>query len=358
MTTFYKGAKGNSLKDKVLQNYIDGIYINKYNQTEKLTADINKYNKKFIKEINNINTDFYMLTIAERIAIELFKLNSNHKYSELNNLYRLISAQINTIKYNKVLRTALYTYGITKQSIFNQLELSINMQKGRLDRNKQLLLSLLDDYGLTNIIKLIEEDNNTTFLEHVRLYVVLLYKESNNHTDYIDKEYYDELVNSYIQYVKDLASKQNINIDNNISESLLKHREILKDRIDKANKELRESKEKEKAAKQLNLIEEDNTLLNNDINSNWDEGTYKLHYRLLNNLREECRNLGGKAFYCAIAKGSQVYYIKENSELTASFTKAKKFNNNVDAKDLIERAINRDEKLKNYNISIQYITLI
>ena len=59
---FYSGC--NILQNKVLKNYIKGIYKTTDGHTVYLNNKVNNYNKALIADLNDLNKKFYAIIVA------------------------------------------------------------------------------------------------------------------------------------------------------------------------------------------------------------------------------------------------------------------------------------------------------
>ena len=332
MGTFYRACK--LLTNKVISNYNEGKYFNeKTHSMELLTQGTNKYNLQFIKEVKDISTDFYVLITLEQIAIKLMKMNSNSNEAEIRNLWNLIKAQAGTIRYNRLLRHSLKTYAITKKKLLDELTGEMYKQRDRVKRNNTLIIQLLRDYGLGKIIDLVEKENNTTIFEHIKQYAL------NNDYDMVrglnigkdeDKteelnNYYSQIQDSYIEYLRTLAQAHNLSFDNEISAELTAHRELIQER----SRQIDEAKAKERAdaksTEAYTAMDKDNAKIFSDLNSNWWENTKRMGQTTAEHLRSRLQKYGGIVYYIALCKKSVVHYISENSEVKQSLFTMKYF---------------------------------
>ena len=267
MGTFYSGG---NYKDIVEEQYIQGFVMENGNKIP-LKKATSKYNIDFIHKLNSISTDFYSIITAEHIAIKLLRMNSEYDKGEEGNLWALIKAQSGTIRYNRLLKKALKTYIVDRKSVYNSIKNAIAKQEDRVARNSDLVVNLLKDYGLSDIIELVEKENNMAFLEHIKDYTdkigkTLIFGVNNTDEDEI-KEYYSSIEDAYINYLKDLAKINNITLDNAISERLKVNRQFR----EKIKEDIKQDKRATKDLKIARLIKEsldkDNLKLSRELNS-------------------------------------------------------------------------------------------
>lgn len=352
MGTFYRGCK--LLSNKVVANYNEGKYFNESTKLmEKITDPINKYNQQFLIELKDISADFYTLITTEKIAIKLMSMNSNANQGDICNLWNLIRSQGGTIRYNRVLRKALKTYGITKKKLFDELTIELNKEKDRVLRNRQLVLQLLRDYGLGKMLDIIEAEHGMNMCEHIQEY--LLSKDLNigiglnkEDTDEL-KKYYEKLEDTYIDYLRELANKNGINFDNAISESLLNHRSIVEEKHQQILREKAQKKEDDKRGTALASMDKDNSGLFHDINAGCYDKMLRINSSIANDMRNRIGRLGGKAYYIAVSKYQTVYYIREDGKLTKDIRKANLFKTTEEAEIFYNTV-----KDTNYEIKISY----
>lgn len=352
MGTFYRGCK--LLSNTVVANYNEGKFFNdKTKSMERITDGINKYNVQFLSELKNISADFYTLITTEKIAIKLMKFNSNANQGEIGNLWNLIKSQGGTIRYNRVLRKALKTYGIAKKKLFDELTIEINKEKDRVIRNRQLVLQLLRDYGLGKILDIIEDEHGMNMCEHIKEFTLAkdldigigLNKEDTEEL----REYYEKLEDEYIAYLRELASKNGMSFDNELSESLVKHRQIVENRHNQIKEEKAQKREDNKRETALASMDKDNSGLFHDINAGCYDKMMRINPSIAEYMRDKLTRLGGKAYYIAVSKYEAVYYIREDGKLTKDIRKANLFKTAEEAEIFYNTV-----KDTNYEIKISY----
>lgn len=326
---FYRGCK--LLQDKVLQNYINGIYKEKDGTTVHLSSKVNKYNRTLIADLNDLNKTFYAIIVAEHIAIKLMKLNSNVNTGETRNIWNLIKAQSGTIHFNAALKHALKKYAVDKQEVYNSIRKDIKSQQERVLRNKKLLLDLLNDYGLGTLIEIVEKENNMDLIEHIIFYTDTVGINLTVGVDNKDKEkedlinYYDTIENKYIEHLKEIAQKHNLNFDNVISEKLLQHRKLVESKINA-------SKEREKQYKKdlhynnaISYMSNDNVILQKDIVSGCYDEKKRLSLKKATDIHSRIVGFGGCIWYVACTKQKQVFYLTDYYTKTTDLLKTKFF---------------------------------
>ena len=352
MGTFYRG--NSLLNNKVVENYLDGKYFNNSTKAmETIPVGINKYNLAFLDQLTESSKDFYTLIITEKIAIKLMQLNSNKNEAEIRNLWNLIKSQGGTIRYNRVFRKALKKYGITKKVLYNEIEKEINKQKDRVIRNRALIISLLKEYGLGSLLEIVEKENGMNICEHIKDFTLkhdLDIAAGVNRDDSDElKEYYENIENTYIDYLKDTASKYGINLDNAIADDLLKHREIVDKRIQDIKQSKADKKELDKRLMAFEAMDKDNSGLFNDLNRDWYDKFTRINETMAMQMRERLSVLGGEGWYVAICKQSTVYYIRADYKTTKDIRKTPLFETAEDAEKFYEIA-----KSKEYEVRISY----
>ena len=284
-----------------------------------------KYNIDFIYKLNSASTNFCSIITAEHIAIKLLRMNSEYDKGEEANLWNLIKAQSGTIRYNRILKSALKTYIIDRQSVYNSIKQAIAKQEDRVTRNSNLVMDLLKDYGLDNLIEIVEKENNMSFLEHIREYTdkigkTLIFGINNTDENEI-KEYYSSIEDAYIDYLKEVASRNNLSLDNTISDRIKVSRQFR----EKIKDDIKQSKQIEKDLKTSEIIKEalteDNLKLNRELNSDRFHPPKKLDMHTVETLYKKLEELGTTVYYIAACKYEKVYYVSINRNLTESITR-------------------------------------
>ncbi|MBO5386623.1 MAG: hypothetical protein J6A59_00545 [Lachnospiraceae bacterium] len=354
MTTFYKG---NSILDnKNVKGYLEGYELNSLNEKIPLKQGTNKYNIELIKQVNELNYKFYILILSERIIIKLIEMNSNNEYGEIRNIWNLIKAQGATIRYNRVFRKALKSYLIDKQKIYNALKTEVDKQLERLDRNKKVLTILMNDYGLKSLISEIEKHNNMDIYEHIEKFVNSLDKDITFDVNQINEEntndYYNDIVDKYIEYVISIANKNNISIDNNVSESLKHYRDNKRDYIKQAKLEAKQKKIEDKENGIINKLKDDNAKIQQDIAASYYNKLVKLDRSQAGDLFSKIDKLGGYVWYISLAKGSKVCYLCNTRKTVSSILKAVLFLTKDDAEKFLDYTIKENEEIKSYHTYI------
>lgn len=336
MGTFYKGYKQ---KNIVLEQYFQG-YVTENNKKVPLKEGTTKYNAQFIQDINRLNSSFYSIMEAEKIAIKLLKMNSNYNEAFGSNLWNLIKAQGGTIRYNKVLKKALKSYRVDRQIVYDNIKRDIVKQEERVKRNSELVLSLLKEYGLGQIIDIIEKENNVTLFEHIKLYTDNVGKDLTfgaNRDDIEEiREYYESLEDSYIDYVKEIASKNGLNIDNEVSDSFKEKIELMEEKKKRIKKEQKERKVEAKYNKSLQALSNDNMELQKEINSDRFGKRDRLSYEITSDLHRYITKLGGKAWYIATTRGINPEYYNVSGKLSHAASRIEWFKNKEDALQVLE----------------------
>ena len=364
MANYYKGNK--LLNNNIVNYYIKGLYFDKANGKKlPLQEGTNKYNAKFVQQINELNVQFYALIRANNILLKLLKMHSKAAYSDIGAVYGLIKTQSGTIKYNKVLKSALKTYEIRHQKIYDELKRDLASQEDRIKRNRELVNKNISDFGLDCIKEFIYNTTGSDIVDHILHYTDEYNKDIEYRPQLSDKtaeEYYEELDNSYIKYLLDNAETSGVNLFNQISDNLKQHHKYKEQTILKAKQAIAEKKAEEKKAKAMNAIGNDNNLLNSSINNCvYGGGKDNLGNRFsldtALSLREIVDNFGGIGYYIALCSASTVKYLGKNLDVVGGITKALWLASEETAKELVEVLKTREE-LSKMHISIQNIKII
>lgn len=345
---FYKGNK--LLEDTILKNYTQGRYFNTTTHSmEGITAKPNKYNLAFIKEINELNSAFYALTVSFSVAIELLSEHKNEIYGVINNLYRLLRAQGGTIRYNRLLKSKLRMYGIHKQKILDSINREIRVQKDRVTRNKAFLREILKECGLIDVILIVETDTGKDMFTSI---VDFIEDKKQNETFLNDEDidaFYANVKTQYIEFMREIADKHGVDMYKDISKNLLESLEHKRELAIAANQEAKERKQVLKDNKRISLLTSDNVLIQNELEvlSDIVDGTVsstKIRPSMANTISNEFRNLGcNKVYYIGIIKNTSIRYYKNDESDTSSVCYMTKFKNKELAKSKADK-LRADER--------------
>lgn len=375
---FYSGC--NIMKDFTLDNYIKGVYYDKkLGRKIPIPEGANKYNKQFILQLNDLNIQFFGLLRADSILVKLLKMHEHTSYGDLNILYNLMRAQGGTIRYNKLLKSALKKYAIQKQEIYNTIKKNLTTQEDRVIRNKKLINDIMSDFGLECLKEFIQETTGKDIVDDILQFALDNDKDIDfkGRTD-VDEEtqkkevqsYYDSLDNEYIDYLLSNAKNNGVELFKTISDSLEQHHDRQEQRAFERKQREKEYKQQVKQNKALTAINNDNCKLNIAINANEKLSDYArdgINYKLENRigmrdaiaLQKLINNLGGIDYYIAVCKESKIYYIKETEELTASILRARWFNELEKAKAALEKLQKVEENSRGvYCIKIQKLQTV
>lgn len=336
MSTFYKG---NGVRNMVIEHYFDG-FVMENGQKVPLRNAASKYNIEFINRVNKLNTEFYTIMVAEKIAIKLMKINENCYYGEVNNLWNLIKSQSGTIRYNKLLKKSLKKYIVDKQIVYTNIRKDLEKQDDRVARNSKLVIDLLKDYGLAHIIELVEKENNISFFEHIKAYTDEIGKTlnfgTNNDNDEEVKAYYESIENAYIDYLKQLADKHNLSLNCSISDHLEKHRQMVESKKQQYKEEKSLVKEAE-LNKQINdALNNDNITLSRELNCDRFGKLTRFTRETITETYAKIKEVNYKVWYVAVCKYSKVEYLSVKGNLTSGITRIKWFRSEKEALQAIK----------------------
>lgn len=298
----------NTIQSKdIIDKYIKGEYLNATtHRVEKIATGTNKYNKEFLITLAEVVVKYTSLVRIEHVVIKIIDKNENSTRYDTGLLFNLIKIQIGTIKYLEVVRTALKTYEIRKQKIYDALDCTFNSILYRFERNKKLVDSIMDDFGMGPIKEIIQEQKGKSLLDDMTDFIMarnINFREINKN---VRIEMLDKIDYEYIDSLSDLATKNGLDIFSGISEQMIRHHEAVK-----------LSNEKEKQAKNIQLkketdkfIRDDNDKVNRLINESSD--SEKACIGSVNTLRLRLGELGGTGYYIAICKQKKVKYISQS----------------------------------------------
>lgn len=337
----YNGKRykaGSILNNPIVENYLVGVRVNSSGIKEKLSTSINKYNKELIEEVTKLNTSFYKLVRANKVIIKIIE-RYHGNIPELGNISNLIYGQSGTIKYNRLFKRALRTYGITHKDVYRALLSDIEKQKDRLKRNIKISKMLLDELGLAEVYKIIEDTTSMKFEDYIE------YLEANNtipKPSYLDEEaekkYYEDLTNYQFGAVIGIIDSHKVNIDSTIRESLLNNRE----RLSKRNTEV----EVDLIGRAKDKLKNDSCNIQRDITTSYYESLCKLNRHEATELAFKVEKMGTVAYYVNMVrfKGrslSKVGYCDEDFRVTYDVETMKLFKSEQEAEDALTRLKNR-----------------
>lgn len=353
---FYSGC--NIMKDYTLDNYVKGLYYDrKLGRKIPIPEGVNKYNKQFILQLNDLNIQFFGLLRADSVLVKLLKMHEHTYYGDLNVLYNLMRAQGGTIRYNKLLKSALKKYAIQKQVIYDAIKRDLLTQEDRVVRNKKLINDIMSDFGLDCLKEFIQETTGRDIVDDILQFALdndkdIDFKGQTDTDEETQKKeiqsYYDSLDNEYINYLLSNARNNGVELFKTISDSLEQHHNRQEQKTLERKQKEKEYKQQVKQNKALTAINNDNCKLNITINDNnklsdyaRDVVNYKLENRISMKdaiaLQKLINNLGGIGYYIAICKENKIYYVKGTEELTASILRATWFSE----LDRVKAAINK-----------------
>lgn len=324
---FYSGC--NIMKDYVLDNYVKGLYYDrKLGRKIPIPEGTNKYNKQFILQLNDLNMQFFGLLRADSVLVKLLKMHEHTYYGDLNVLYNLMRAQGGTIRYNKLLKSALKKYAIQKQVIYDAIKRDLSTQEDRVVRNKKLINDIMSDFGLDCLKEFIQETTGRDIVDDILQFALdndkdIDFKGQTDTDEETQKQeiqsYYDSLDNEYIDYLLSNAKNNGVELFKTISDSLEQHHSRQEQKAFERKQREKEYKQQVKQNKALTAINNDNCKLNIAINANdklseyaRDGKNYKLENRIDMRdaiaLQKLINNLGGIGYYIALCKESRVEY--------------------------------------------------
>ena len=372
---FYSGCS--IMKDYTLDNYVKGLYYDKkLGRKTPIPEGINKYNKQFILQLNDLNMQFFGLLRANSILVKLLQMHEHSSYGDLHILYNLMRAQGGTIRYNKLLKSSLKKYAIQKQAIYDSIKKDLSTQEDRVVRNKKLINDIMSDFGLDCLKEFIQETTGRDIVDDILQFALDNDKDINfkGQTD-TDEEtqkkeiqsYYDSLDNEYINYLLSNARNNGVELFTQISDSLLQNHNLREQRSIERKQRQKESKQQEKQNKAISAISNDNCKLNIAINDNsklsdyaHDGVSYKLEDRIgirdTIELQKLINSLGGIGYYIAICKVSKVYYLNETGKSTVSILRAKWFSELEQANTFLDKL--KECNKNDYCIKIQKLQTV
>lgn len=339
MGTYYKGCKDIKTKSGyIVESFMHGFILT---QGEKKRAEngCTKYNLEIIRRINSLQQSFRILIVVESIAISLLEMSPDCDEIEIQNIWNLMRAQSGTIKVNTFYIKGLKTYQVKHKEVYNALNTEIEKQEDRIKRNYLLIKELMSDYGLGDVLNLIKEDTGLDIFKHVELLM------DNKNTDD-----YTEFKNEYLQYLNQLADKNNLSLTNFVSESLKRYRELRNSSLEETRNQIQDKKDREKYNKLLRIIENDNERIQRNINAYGTE--LEVQPITMNKIISKMTELGSKVYYVAYTPGGGIRYLTSDSTETQGVKNIGLFKTEDDAMNCYNIALSNIDKLEKYTYKI------
>lgn len=345
--SFYSGG---FFKDFVIEDYINGLYLGKDGVKIRLEQKMSRYNKEIIDDLKRLNTKYYSVILVENVAVDLMQINSNYKSHEAANIWNLKKAQSGTIKFNRILRKALETYVVNRQKLYDHLKEEVRLEDERAERNNRLVLELLREYGLGRLLDIVEQETGLALTEHVYKFVndENLSNETieeSVETDNIEDKRVNEvnkfrnMMDKYMQFIRDISIKNGIELDNEIVESLEISRKIHDEKIQAIKDEKKAERQRQKDERHKELAKVDNVKIQNDLDKNEEETLSKLSLTYRTKMYADIKDHGGSAWYITLIVMSTVKYcIDENTlEISGRANNIKLFYNEAEAKSVYDK---------------------
>ena len=351
---FYKG--NHILSSKVLAAYLDGVYYDKQGHKIPLEKGTNQYNYKLLMQTKELiynyscllRLDFCVKNILESFGAE---------NSDIYNIWRIVKAQSGTVRFLKTLSSALKTYKIKYNSILNAVKKDLDSTTERYTRNLGYLKMLMQDYGLTNFIKYVEDIKKVSIFDDIFNF---FNSNSIDITEDNTKEVYDKYDEMYIQYIYKTCKEKGIALEEEVSDAVKTHvqyRAKLAEERKQLNEDIKE-KQKEESGKVVvsKLYHTVNDALLNGGNDTFSDV-------IITKFIDKLKLLGNKGYFVVIAHKSRVFYLTEDKKETASLNKLKLFATKEEAdkfcldyeskyyKEVVSLSIGKKEKAINFDIT-------
>lgn len=356
---FYKG--NNILNNKNLEDYLNGVYYDKKGNKIPLEKGTNQYNYKFLMQTKELIYNYSCLLRLDFCVKNILE-SQGAENADIYNMWRVIKAQSGTVRFLKTLSKALKTYKIKYQSILNAVKLDLKSTSDRYERNLGYLKMLMQDYGLTNFIKYIEDIKKVTIFDDIFNF---FNSNSIDITEDNDKELCDKYDEMYIQYIYKTCSEHGIELEKEVSEAVKNHVQYRSKLAEQAKQLKEQAKEKQKEENGKVLVSKfyrtvNDALLNggNDVFSDV----------IIAQFVDKLKLLGNKAYFVAVAHKSRVFYLTEEKKETSSLNKMKLFSTKEEAdkfcseyevdyyKEVISLSIGENTKAVNFDITDKLTT--
>lgn len=337
--------------DEIIKLYTEGYTYVIGKGKVKLNSGTNSFNVKYIKEINNLIYYFSELLILEKVAIKLVSPGNNASSGEMHNIWNLIKVAYDTIKVYQLYKDRIKIYKIDREKIVNAFDKYIDIQKERIERNEKIVISFMNDYGLGEVIQIIENENNMSLYEHIKKFNSTIDLDSENTLEMFNSGYVSD---RYIEYAEDLMKNKGISISYSISKSLQKHRDNIQLKKEQKREKTKQDKEDKINRDIDNKLLNDNAKLQNDANASYYDKLKKLSSRdEASNLFKIVNKFGGKVCYISLVNTGKVRYLTREMGSTFSIFNAAFFADERYAKEFLDKAIKEKRvKLEGYHFYI------
>ena len=351
---FYKG--NNILNNKNLSAYLQGVYYDKRGNKIPLEKGTNKYNYEFLMQTKELiynyscllRLDFCVKHIVESMGAE---------NTDVYNMWHIITAQTGTVRFLRTLSKALKTYKIQYSSILNAIKKDLEQTTERYERNLEYLKMFMQDYGLTDFIKYVEDIKKVSIFEDIFNFF------NNNCIDITgdnDKEIYDKYDEMYIQYIYKTCKEHGIALEEEMSQKVKTHLQYRK-KVAEEVKQLKEAKkEKEKEENGKIVVSKFYHAVNDALLSG---GNSDFRDVIIARFVDKLKLCGNVGYFVVIAHKSTVYYLTEDKTETSSLNKVKLFATEEEAnkfcleyeskyyKEVVSLSIGKKEKAVNFDIT-------
>lgn len=358
--TYYSGAGIITESGRIIRNYIEGKYFNRHTGiTEEIPLGYTKYNKALSDELGALNTQFYGIILTFSITVRLIKGHKETSWGDIKNLYRLMTAQSKTIKYNKSVRMALRKYKVNIKQVYDAINSDIEKEKDRVVRNKALMIDLFSDYGMQDILTLIEKETNTDIFDSCVNFMEAARAESIIMSEEDEENFRRTTEDNYVKYLEEIAEKNNVSLYDTITERLtdkIKMRDATRQKI---KEEQKQRKQDVMHTKRLQILTRDNIFLQNDMEILTDivEGTKigkKFSQISATQMSRRIYDTIGNIYYIGAIKATAVNYVGEKNKLCGTLVTAKLFKSAEQAKRYLEEV---KQTLDDYHTEVLKLTL-
>ena len=319
---FYSGATGvfHNEHNEVLEDYLNGVFRKKEKgiiyKPAPIPKGMTKYNKSLLERVDNCIKVFSSFITVNSCVERLLRQHAQDKNDvagAIRNIYNMQRAQGGTVRFMRMLKDALKTYQVREQAVYDALKKDLSQTEERILRNKVFTMDILKDYGLDKIDAFINETKGIDMFEDAIVFMETIRKTKYHVKDFdILDDYYETCEQEYVNYIMDLAEKNNIDILTNISETAQRHIEIRRKKAKEVHEKYVAYQKDTKEKNTMDALNQDNATLFKII-----EGTIEdKHVSAILGPRLEI--LGGECVYLALRKATCIYYVNENHRLTTA----------------------------------------
>ena len=351
MTKYKADKRMKSTQDLIVENYLEGVHYSKdkYNSPVRkpMKEGTNKYNVEFLIKTKELNQGYAILISIESCIIGIVQRYSEYSNGLVGNLWHIINAQSETRFFLGRLETALKSYKICFQNVYDALKNNLNSTEERLNRNRVFLDEFIKQAGLEQFTHMIQNTYLMSVFDYTKEFVDD-YFDQNKGQKISSAEYFQNLRDAYAKHIDTIAKEHNVDLENLVKTALEeKHKENEKKKL-KAKEIKQDIKRKTRISKAKEIF------LNNDIQlqavietANAQEYISRNAY---SNLIEKIEQYNGVCYVVERVKHTKLEYIDNYGNPTSTLLYAAYYPTYQEAKNLLDA---KKEKEPDYTYDIQ-----